>query len=229
MFRALLYSLSVSSRRRERANGLKVTHSVSFLCLCFTVLHRKSIAVSSPREVSSLPSQTKAREWKELAGRTGLLPADGLRGALPRRSQPERRGIRVMVTAAPLPLRRKSTEWAAENQKTEMFCFWRTSALAVLLIWGVFVAGESEIFWGVWVGRMTKGGETCSAQHLSLVPFRWVTQANFCCRDKGFSRYGLPCHLYFLLCLIYFCFVFYNVLHCRFLISPPPSGQVRIN
>uniref|UniRef100_A0A338P6B8 CD200 receptor 1 n=1 Tax=Mus musculus TaxID=10090 RepID=A0A338P6B8_MOUSE len=24
-----------------------------------------------------------------------------------------------------------------------MFCFWRTSALAVLLIWGVFVAGFS--------------------------------------------------------------------------------------
>lgn len=99
-------------------------------------------------------------QTKEGAERKGVLAADGLRGATTQKPAGERREPGHGHCCSPT-CEEKTYRVSDRRQKPEMSCFWRTSDLAVLLIWGVFVAGESEFSSGEWLGMRERPALCC--------------------------------------------------------------------
>lgn len=176
MFRAVLYSLSVSSRRGEPMSW-KITHSASSAKHCTGNL----LLCQVPEKflLFQLTNQTAARRVPGKGREERRACCWWLRGATTQKPTGEQREPGHGHYCSPA-CEEKKYRVSSRNQKPEMPCFWRTSDLAVLLIWGVFVAGESEFPLGEGLGvrdLLRVAFEPCS--------FCQAVQVNCCCRDGG--------------------------------------------
>lgn len=122
-------------------------------------------------------------QTKEGAERKGVLAADGLRGATTQKPAGERREPGHGHCCSPT-CEEKTYRVSGRRQKPEMSCFWRTSDLAVLLIWGVFVA-ESRCM----NGTQTAQNSSSTLPEVNITGSVQIgTKARLCCPDIPLTK-----------------------------------------